>query len=79
MMQLSFPDKNFCRYLTDFSKGILGQPDSVDLWTEIINHIPDEILLKPDVKILSVACGHGTEAVLIANRMLALGIENLIR
>ena len=61
------------RHVQDLSKGILGAPDSDVLWTEIINYIPDEVLLKPNVKILNVACGHGTEADIIAGRMIALG------
>jgi site-specific DNA-methyltransferase (adenine-specific) len=63
------------KFVTDLSKGILGQGDSPELWTEIISHIPDSVLLKPDVKILSVACGHCTEAVIIAKRMMDLGIS----
>lgn len=63
------------RFVTDLSKGILGQADSVELWSEIISYIPDSVLLKPGVRILNVACGHGTEVVLIAKRMLALGIS----
>lgn len=63
------------KFVTDFSKGVLGQADSVELWEEITNHIPDSVLLKPNVKILSVACGHCTEAVAIAKRMLALGVS----
>lgn len=66
---------NSMRFVTDLSKGVLGQPDSAELWAEIISHIPDEVLLKPGVRILSVACGHCTEALLIAKRMLALGIS----
>ena len=66
---------NSMRFVTDLSKGVLGQPDSEELWSEIIAHIPDEVLLKPGVRILSVACGHCTEALLIAKRMLALGIS----
>lgn len=66
---------NNMRFVTDLSKGVLGQPDSEELWAEIIAHIPDEVLLKPGVRILSVACGHCTEARLIAKRMLALGIS----
>ena len=61
------------RFVTDLSKGILGALDSSELWTEITSHIPDEVLLKPNVKILNVACGHGTEADIIAGRMIALG------
>ena len=61
------------RFVTDLSKGILGTPDSPVLWQEIISHIPDEVLLKPNVKILNVACGHGTEADILVKRMYALG------
>jgi SAM-dependent methyltransferase len=63
------------KFVTDLSKGVLGSPDSTELWTEITGHVPDEVLLKPGVKILSVACGHGTEAVILAKRMLGLGIS----
>jgi len=61
------------RFVTDLSKGILGSADSTELWNEIISHIPDEVLLKPDVKILNVAFGYGTEADIIVKRMLGLG------
>lgn len=63
------------KFITDLSKGVLGQADPVELWEEIISHIPDEVFLKPGVKILSVASGHCTEAVVIAKRMLSLGIS----
>lgn len=63
------------KFAVDLSKGILGEADPTELWTEIISHIPDSVLLKPNVKILSVACGHCTEAVTIAKRMMALGIS----
>jgi hypothetical protein len=62
------------KFATDLSKGILGNPDDPSLWEEIISYIPDSVLLKPNVRILNVACGHGTEAVILAKRMLALGI-----
>lgn len=61
------------RFVTDLSKGILGKSDSFDLWQEIINIIPDEVFLKKDLKILNVACGHGTEADIIVKRMTSLG------
>lgn len=61
------------RFITDLSKGILGKPDPVEMWEQIIAHIPDSVLLKKDLKILFPACGHGTEADLIAKRMLKLG------
>ena len=63
------------KFVTDLSKGILGNADSADLWNEIINHIPNEVLLRPGVRILNIACGHGTEARIVATRMMALGIS----
>jgi hypothetical protein len=63
------------KFATDLSKGVLGGPDPENLWVKIIDHIPDSALLKPGVRILSVACGHCTEAVVIARRMLSLGIS----
>ena len=63
------------KFAVDLSKGILGEADSSNLWTDIINQIPDTILLNPNVRILSVACGHCTEAIIIAKRMLSLGIS----
>jgi len=63
------------KFAVDLSKGVLGNADSTELWTDIISHIPDSVLLTPNVRILSVACGHCTEAVIIAKRMLALGIS----
>lgn len=64
------------RHATNYSLGILGDPDSTDLWQQIISHIPDEILLKPHVRILIVACGHGTEADILVHRMKSLGKTN---
>lgn len=61
------------RFVKDLSKGILGQPDSPELWQDIVSHIPNKVLLKPDVKILFPACGHATEADVIVKRMLSLG------
>ncbi len=66
---------NSLKFVTDFSKGILGEPDSPALWNSILDKIPDDILLKPDVKILNVAFGYGTEADLLAQRMINLGID----
>ena len=63
------------KFAVDLSKGILGSEDPVNIWTDIIGYIPDSILLKPNVRILVVACGHCTEAVIIAKRMIALGIS----
>ena len=36
------------RFVTDLSKGILGKPDSVEVWEQIISSIPDETFLKKD-------------------------------
>jgi len=63
------------KFVTDLNKGVLGSPDSAELWGEIISQISDEVLLKPDIKILNVACGHCTEAVILVKRMLSLGIS----
>jgi site-specific DNA-methyltransferase (adenine-specific) len=64
------------RFVTDLNKGILGKADSEELWIEIISHIPDSVLTKKDVRILVIACGHGTEADIIVKRMLALGVHS---
>lgn len=64
------------KFITDWTRGILGSPDNVTVWDEITSHIPDDILLKDNVKILSVACGHATEADVIVKRMQELGIPN---
>jgi len=61
------------RFVTDLSKGILGQPDSVELWERIVNQIPVAVLMKPCVTILNVAFGHGTEADVLVRRMVSLG------
>jgi len=64
------------KFIADKSKGILGGPDSPELWSEITSHIPDSLLLKDNVKILCVAFGHGTEADVLVARMQKLGIPN---
>tara|TARA_R110000868_G_scaffold214327_1_gene464401 strand:- start:523 stop:1686 length:1164 start_codon:yes stop_codon:yes gene_type:complete len=61
------------RFVTDYGKGILGKPDSVEMWSEIISNIPNEVFLKKDVKFVFPACGHCTEADLIAKKIIALG------
>jgi len=63
------------KFATDLSKGILGSPDSAEMWHDIVSHIPDSVLRKPGVKILNIASGHCTEAVIIAKSMMALGIS----
>jgi len=61
------------QFITNLNKGILGKSDPVKLWQHITSYIPDEILLKEDLKILSPACGHATEADALVKRMLDLG------
>lgn len=63
------------RFVTDLSKGILGQPDSIELWHNLISKIDDIILFDNNVLFLFPACGHCTEADLLAKRMLTLGIS----
>lgn len=63
------------KFATDLRKGILGNPDSIELWSEILRKIPDSILKSPNVRILSVSCGHATEAVILARRMIKLGVN----
>ena len=63
------------KFSSNKSRGILGEPDSEDMWNEILNHIPDKLLVKPGVSILNIGCGQGTEAVLLAKRMFDLGIS----
>lgn len=63
------------KFVTDLAKGILGEPDPVELWEEIVSHIPDEVFLKDDLKILCPACGHATEADVLVQRMISLGIN----
>ena len=63
------------RFVTDLSKGILGKPDSTELWEKIISNFPDDFFFKDDLRILSPACGHATEADVIVKRMLGLGIS----
>lgn len=63
------------KFATDLSKGILGSADSQEMWIKSLAEISDSILLRPNVRILCVACGHSTEAIILAQRMLALGIQ----
>ena len=63
------------KFAVDLDKGILGNPDSKVMWANVVSHIPDSELLKPNFRILIVACGHGTEAVILAQRMFSLGIS----
>lgn len=62
------------RFVTDLNKGILGKPDPVNLWKPLINLIDKSLLLNSSIPVLFPACGHCTEADLLAKRMLALGV-----
>lgn len=64
------------KFVTDLSRGILGNPDSPVLWNQILSNVPDSLLLKSDFRCLVVACGHCTEAVLLVKRMQSLGITD---
>lgn len=50
--------------------GILGTPDSEEMWQEII----DKIKIVPNMKILNVSFGHCTEAKLMVNKMVDSGL-----
>lgn len=63
------------KFAVDLTKGVLGSNDPISLWEDITSYIPDAVLLDPNVRILSIACGHCTEAIVLAKRMLALGIS----
>jgi hypothetical protein len=62
------------RFVTDLGKGILGEPDPVELWDHIISQIPNEVFLKPNCRILFPACGHATEVDIVVKRMRELGL-----
>lgn len=64
------------KFVTDLSKGILGAADDKNMWISIVNHIPDSIFLKPNVLILNICSGHGTEADIVVKRMQELGLAN---
>ena len=57
------------KFASRLDLGILGEPDSPKLWEEIIN----EIDIRPNMKFLSVACGHGTEAKVLARALVNSG------
>jgi len=61
------------RFVTDLNKGILGKPDSVDMWQSLVDYIPTEDLNNPDVKFVFPACGHCTEADLVVKKLVSLG------
>jgi hypothetical protein len=61
--------------MPDQSRGILGVPDSTELWQKICEDISDEILKKHDLKILLPSCGNAVEAYVLIKRMLGLGFS----
>ena len=65
-------DMHFAR---DFTRGILGRPDKPELWQDIISHIPENVFLRKNLKVLCVAAGHGTEADVVVKKMRELGVD----
>ena len=57
------------KFASRLDLGILGEPDSPELWQEII----DKIDIKPNMKFLNVASGHGTEAKVLARALVNSG------
>ena len=57
------------KYIANYSEGILGQADPIEVWKSVIDSIPDSILTKKNCRIMNFACGHGTEADIIVKRM----------
>ena len=57
------------KFASRFDLGILGEPDSPELWQEIVGKID----IKPNMKFLNVACGHGTEAKVLAKALVNSG------
>lgn len=57
------------QFATNLRIGILGQPDSETLWSEIISKID----IKPNMKFLNICSGHGTEAILLAKALVSSG------
>lgn len=64
------------KFITDPSKGILGGPDPQELWSEIIDNIPDAEFVNDSFNVFNFACGHATEADIIVKRMKQLGVSN---
>lgn len=63
------------KFITDTTKGILGGPDPQELWSEIIDNIPDNEFTKDNFTVFNFACGHSTEADLIVKKMSKLGVK----
>lgn len=57
------------KFATRLDLGILGGPDSTELWQKIIGHIE----IKPNMKFLNIACGHGTESKVLARALVSSG------
>lgn len=66
--------KDFLSFKGDISRGQLNHADPVELWDGIINSISDEDLLAAK-NILVVASGRCTEAIIIRDRLMKLGIN----
>jgi hypothetical protein len=63
------------KYISNYSEGILGQADPAQVWQSVIDSIPESLITDRSTKILNFACGHGTEADIIAQKMLSLGVD----
>lgn len=46
------------------------------MWSSIIDHIPDQLFHIPNLRILNICFGHGTEADIIVEKMKSLGISD---
>ena len=57
------------KFASRLDLGILGEPDSPELWQEMI----DKIDIRPKMKFLNVACGHCTEAKVLAKALVSSG------
>ena len=49
------------RFATNLDNGVLGMPDSEELWADVWSHIPESVLTNKKSKFLFPAIGHGTE------------------
>jgi len=60
--------------LSDLNRGILSQPDPIEVWENLLSFISDEFLRKPNLKILCVAFGQCSEAAVLIKRMKSLNM-----
>lgn len=65
------------RFVTDMTKGIMAAADPLHLWDLVTSKVSDELLMKPGVRILNIACGYCTEADVLVARMKKLGVSDV--